>query len=118
MNRKDIDMNRQLNAPLLRRGSERRPTSPVPDLVAEHAALARWLGQLQRRVGALQHDHRQQVATLQADLMRLRGQTLVVRTATLWGLGGLLLAPAGSAARPPVLRAVHPEWREASSVIC
>jgi len=111
-------MNRELNAPLLRRGNERRPTSPVPDLVAEHAALARWLGQLQRRVGALQHDHRQQVATLQADLMRLRGQTLVVRTATLWGLGGLLLAPAGSAARPPVLRAVHPEWREASSVIC
>ena len=111
-------MNRELNAPLPRRVGEPRPISPLPDLVAEHAALARWLGHLQRRVGALQHDHRQQVATLQADLMRLRGQTMVLRTATLWGLGGLLLAPAGSAARALVLRAVHPVWREASEVIC
>jgi hypothetical protein len=43
---------------------------------------------------------------------------MVLRTATLWGLGGLLLAPAGNAARAPVLRAVHPVWREASEVIC
>jgi len=113
-----MDMNRELNAALLRRVGERRPTSPVPDLVAEHAALARWLGQLQRRMGALQHDHREQVAKLQADLIRLRGQTLVLRTAMLWGLDGLLLAPAGSAARAPVLRAVHLVWREASEVIC
>lgn len=113
-------MNREPNAALLSRVGERRPTSPVPDLVAEHAALARWLGQLQRRMGALQHDHQQQVAKLQADLIRLRGQTLVLRTATLWGLDGLLLAPAGSAARAPdtVRRAVHLVWREASEVIC
>lgn len=111
-------MNRELNAPLLRRVGERRPTSPVPDLVAEHAALARWLGQLQRRIGALQHDHRQQVATLQADLMRLRGQTLVLRTATLWGLGGAVLTPLGSVARTPGVRVMTPVWREASSVIC
>jgi hypothetical protein len=107
----EMSMNREPNAPLLRRVGERRPTSPVPDLMAEHAALARWLGQLQRRMGTVQHDHRQQVAALKADLMRLRGQTLVLRTATFWGLGGLLLAPADSAARVPV-------WRDASAVIC
>jgi hypothetical protein len=113
-----MGMNREPNAPLLRRVGERRPTFPLPDLVAEHAVLARWLGQLQRRMGVLQHDHRQQVAVLKADLMRLRGQTLVLRTATFWGLSGLLLAPADRAARVPVLRAVHLAWREASEIIC
>lgn len=112
-------MNREPNAPLLRRvGERRRPTCAPPDLIAEHAVMARWLGQLQCRIGRLQHDHRQQVATLHEDLMRLRAQTLVLRTATLWSLGRVLLAPTASAGSSPVPRTLHPVLREASAVIC
>lgn len=106
------------NPPLLRRVGERRAAGPLPDLLTEHTALVRWLGQLQRRIGTLQQEHQQQVDKLQAELMRLRGQAMVLRTATLWGLGGAVLAPTGSAARAPVLRTVQPVWREASEVIC
>jgi hypothetical protein len=113
-----MDMNREPNAPLLRRVAEHRPTSSVPDFAAEHAALARWLGKLQRRIATLQQEHRQQVATLHADLMRLRGQTMVLRTATLWGLGAAVLAQPGSPARMPELRVMRPVWREASEVVC
>jgi len=106
------------NAPLLRRVGESRAAGPAADLLSEHAALVRWLGQLQRRIGTLQQAHQQQVAALRAELMWLRGQALVLRTATLWGLGGAVLAAPGSAARAPVLRAIQPVWREASEVIC
>jgi hypothetical protein len=113
-----MDMNREPNVPLLSRvGDRRSPTAP-PDLVTEHAALARWLGKLQRRMGVLHYDHRQQVAKLNEDVMHLRGQTLVLRTATLWGLGGLLLASFGRKERVLLSRTMDATWREASEVIC
>lgn len=107
------------HAPLLRRVGERPATGPAADLLAEHAALVRWLGQLQRRISHLQQTHQQQVAELQAALMRVRGQALVMRTATLWGVGGWLVASqGGSAVRSPTSHTLHPVWREASEVIC
>ena len=107
------------NAPLLRRVGESRAAGPAADLLSEHATLVRWLGQLQRRTATLQQEHRQQVATLQAALMRMRGQALLLRTATFWGLSAAVLASTGSAQHAaPVLRAAHPVWREASEVIC
>lgn len=104
----------QPNAPLLRQVGER----PSADLLTEHAALARWLGRLQRRISNLQQAHQQQVTALEAELMRLRGQALVLRTATLWGLGGAVLAPPSSMARVPGPQVMPPMWREVSEVIC
>lgn len=106
------------NPPLPRRVGERSAADPAADLLTEHAALVRWLGQLQRRIGTLQQEHQQQVAELQTELMRLRGQALVLRTATLWGLGGLLVVPNGQAVRAPISPTRQPVWREASEVIC
>ena len=111
-------MNRKLNALLLCRVAEQKPISPTSDLVAEHTALVRWLGQLQRRIATLQQEHHQQVTALQTDLMRLREQTMVLRTATLWGLGATVLARPGNAAHAPSLQGLQPLWREASEVIC
>ena len=103
--------------PLLRRIAAQRPTGTAVDLMVEHAALVRWLGQLQRRMGAMQLTHQQQVAALEANLMRLRAQVVMLRTATLWGLSEQALSRSLGAPRAPGpgLPAV---WREASAVIC
>lgn len=103
--------------PLLRRVVAQQAIGPAADLMAEHAALVRWLGQLQRRMGALQLTHQQQVAALEASEMRLRAQVVMLRTATLWGLGEQALSRPLAATRatgpqPPAV------WREASAVIC
>lgn len=103
--------------PLLRRVSAHRPTDPVTDIAVEHAAMARCLGQLQRHLDALQLAHRQQVAALQAELVRLRGQTVALRTATLWGLGEVLQSRSTDA-RPAHAPRLATVWPEASAVIC
>jgi hypothetical protein len=103
--------------PLLRRVEPPRSVDPTADLSLEHAALVRWLGQLQRRMAALQLAHRQQVAALEAELVRLRGQTVALRTATLWGLGERHPPRALDTAKAPGFRQ-PPLWPEASAVIC
>ncbi len=102
----------------LRPVGERSTVEPLPDLLTEHAALVRWLGQLQHRIAALQRAHRCELDTLQTELMHLRAQALVMRTAALWGLGGLLVVPNGHTVRAPMSPTRQPVWREASEVIC
>ncbi|MBD3892698.1 hypothetical protein [Hydrogenophaga sp.] len=93
----------------------------VYELVAEHAALARQIGGLQRQVGAQLQHSAQRIDTLETQLLQLRAQLLITRSSVLWGLGlglaGRLAsrAAAASAARP---RASQSSWSQASQVIC
>ncbi len=112
----DPSPNPSVGSPL-RRASLHQPTQAAADIVLEHAAMVRWLGQLQRRTDALQRAHRQQVAALEAELVRLRGQTVALRTAILWGLGEKG-SPRSRSAKPTSGPRLPRVWPEASAVIC
>lgn len=63
----------------------RRHTVPV-DVLQEHAVLVRHMGRLQARVSAVLADKETQLQALSAEILRLRGQLMVARTAVSWGL--------------------------------
>lgn len=52
----------------------------------EHAVLLRHMGRLQTSVSALLADKEARLQALGGEVLRLRGQLLVARTAVLWGL--------------------------------
>jgi hypothetical protein len=64
-----------------------KPHNPVPVSVAqEHAVLVRHMGRLQSSVSALLADKEARLQALSGEVLRLRGQLVVTRTAVLWGL--------------------------------
>jgi hypothetical protein len=73
-----------------------KPHNPVPVSVAqEHAVLVRHMGRLQSSVSALLADKEARLQALSGEVVRLRGQLVVTRTAVLWGL-----MPRSSAGQP------------------
>lgn len=73
-----------------------KPHNPVPVSVAqEHAVLVRHMGRLQSSVSALLADKEARLQALSGEVLRLRGQLVVTRTAVLWGF-----MPRSSAGQP------------------
>jgi len=68
---------------------------PAPtDVSCEHAVLVRMLAGAQARVSALVGEHAQQISTLQAQIVRLRGRAILRETMLAWLRESLLrLAP-------------------------
>ncbi len=61
------------------------PRKPAPsDVACEHAALVRMLASAQARVSAVVVDHMQQIAVLQAQIVRLRARAIVRDTMVAW----------------------------------
>ncbi len=56
----------------------------LSDVACEHAALVRMLAGAQSRVSAVLVDHQQQIAALQAQIVRLRGRAIVQGTLVAW----------------------------------
>jgi len=67
----------------------------------EHAVLLRHMGRLQNSVSALLADKEARLQVLSGEVLRLRGQLLVARTAVLWGLA---LRTEAAASRQPTAR--------------
>nr|WP_315227697.1 hypothetical protein [uncultured Albidiferax sp.] len=64
---------------------QRKPAPAAPsDVACEHAALVRMLASAQARVSALVVDHVQQIAALQAQIVRLRARAIVQATLVAW----------------------------------
>lgn len=63
------------------------PADPL--MAVEHGALLRWVGRLQRRMDHLVTEAQALAAAQEAEILRLRGQLLVARTAALWGMAGI-----------------------------
>nr|WP_315243478.1 hypothetical protein [uncultured Albidiferax sp.] len=61
---------------------QRKP--PLSDVACEHAALVRMLASAQARVSAVVVDHVQQIAALQAQIVRLRARAIVRDTLVAW----------------------------------
>lgn len=67
--------------------SKPTPRNPAPASAAqEHAVLVRHIGRLQSSVSALLADKEARLQGLNGEVLRLRGQLVVARTAALWGL--------------------------------
>nr|WP_315430215.1 hypothetical protein [uncultured Albidiferax sp.] len=63
----------------------RKPVAPaLSDVACEHAALVRMLAGAQARVSVLLSDHAQQIAALQAHIVRLRGRAILRDTMLAW----------------------------------
>ena len=63
----------------------RKPVAPaLSDVACEHAALVRMLAGAQARVSVLVSDHAQQIAALQAQIVRLRGRAILRDTMLAW----------------------------------
>jgi hypothetical protein len=56
------------------------------DPEAEHLTLIRWVGRLQHRMDQLISMAHSKIVAQEAQIIRLRGQLLLARTASLWGL--------------------------------
>lgn len=83
-----------------------KPHNPVPVSVAqEHAVLVRHMGRLQSSVSALLADKEARLQALSGEVLRLRGQLVVTRTAVLWGLMPRSSAGQPTAAKRKALRA-------------
>lgn len=68
-------------------GAPAQHNHPAPvSVVQEHAVLMRHMGRLQTRVSGLLADQEAQLQALSGEVLRLRGQLVVARTAVLWGL--------------------------------
>ena len=64
---------------------QRKPAPAAPsDVACEHAALVRMLASTQARVSAVVVDHVQQIAVLQAQIVRLRARAIVRDTLVAW----------------------------------
>lgn len=64
-----------------------------PGLVLEHAVLCRHLGGVQDRMSRLMHERELALMALNREVVRLRGQLVVVRTLLLWGMATRLQTP-------------------------
>jgi hypothetical protein len=84
----------------------RQHTWPADPLMAvEHGALLRWVGRLQQGMDHLVTQAQALAAAQEAEILRLRGQLLVARTAALWGMAGIRRstpAPRSPAVATPV----------------
>lgn len=87
-------------------------------LGAEHGAMMRTLARLQGRLDDMLNEQRQQVQTLEAEIVRLRGQLLQARTQVLWGLGTAVAHARKPNALPPRSALVAPVTDAASRVLC
>lgn len=64
------------------------PVSPTTaGVVREHAALARYLGNLQESVSKLVREKEAEVQALSREVVQLRAQLLLSRTSKLWQMG-------------------------------
>jgi hypothetical protein len=67
--------------------------SPIHDqalALAEHLALIRQVARMQWHMDQLLAASQERAARQSAEIVRLRGQLLVARTAALWGMAGVL----------------------------
>lgn len=92
-----------------------------PGVVLEHAVLCRHLGGVQDRVSRLMQEKEVALSALTSEVVRLRGQLVVVRTSMLWGV----LPPSENASRrkqtsatAPVEAGLVPDMEAARKVIC
>jgi hypothetical protein len=89
------------------------------DVIHEHGVLARHWAHLQQTVTETVQENGRTVASLEAEVIRLRGQLLVARTQLFWGISGAPLA-----ARTRTHRAAAPSspgpssWPQAEAVLC
>lgn len=98
----------------------RHDSSPAArEIALEHGVLTRQMASLQRRVGEQMRAYALQVAALEGEVLHLRAQLVLARTATLWGLGlAGSVRPAARRARATPVPAEAQAMAEASSVIC
>lgn len=89
--------------------------SAPPGVVHEHAILARHLGSVQGRVSRLMHEKDCQLQALAGEVVRLRGQLVVVRTHQLWGMAAPLVAVGRRNSAPGAPRE---EFEAARKAIC
>ncbi len=87
-------------------------------LGAEHGALTRTLARLQGRLDDMLSEQRRQVQTLEAEIVRLRGQLLQARTQVLWGLGAAAVQARKPNALQPSLVPVGAVADAAFQVLC
>lgn len=92
-------------------GTPLQHTHPATAGVAqEHAMLVRHMGKLQASVSALLADKEAQLQALGGEVLRLRAQLLMARTAVLWGLTPCT----ARASNPPSAQRATSERRDAS----
>lgn len=80
----------------------------LPDLAREHCAFLREFGKVQDRVTGILQQKETELQILSHEVVRLRGQLLVARTALLWGAG--TAASIDDAAPRPARRPPAAHW--------
>lgn len=88
---------------------------------SEHAALLRHLGRVQSRLSQVVAEQARDMQALHAEVMQLRGQLMVWRTATWWSLPGPLRPQVRGPAQPGRFTppaATPPDLEQAREVIC
>lgn len=90
----------------------------VLELSREHGALVRRLAALQQHLDDLLCGHARQVNALEVERMRLRAQVVLLRTASLWGLGAVQMPSSSPPARLRTQPPLAAETLQAQAVIC
>jgi hypothetical protein len=93
-------------------------TGAAQDISREHSALLRQMGHLQQRISAQLHHAAQYQRQLESDNLRLRAELMVVRTATVWGMGYAARVRSTYPRHRDPMPVNDPALREAHSVIC
>jgi hypothetical protein len=96
----------------------RRDAVPAQQLVAEHGALMRQIGGLQRRCSDMLRASAARETALVGENLRLRAELVLLRTSVFWGLGAAAVLRRPTAARVADRVALEAHAREAQAVIC
>lgn len=88
------------------------------DVIHEHGVLVRHWAHLQQSVTETVQKNGLTVASLEAEVVRLRGHLLVARTQLFWGIGGAPLTATKSHHAPAPSSPAPSSWPQVDAVLC